>query len=51
MFRVSDAWDIIAGAFLLIFVYLLLVHGREVSRLISAIGGQSKELAETLQGR
>lgn len=51
MFRVSDAWDIVAGMFLLIMVYLLLVHGREVSRLISAIAGATHTGIRDLQGR
>lgn len=51
MFKINDFWDIAAGSFLLILVYLLLTHGDQVNAILKTTANAINTGERTLQGR
>jgi len=51
MFDTRGAWDVVAGVFLLILIYLLLSKGKQVNELIKVSSGSALKGIALLQGR
>lgn len=48
---IRGAWDVVAGVFLLILIYLLLSRGKAVNDLIKVSSGSALKGIALLQGR
>ncbi len=51
MFKVNRVWDVIAGVFLLILVYLLISKATDVNSILQTTAGASLKGIALLQGR